>query len=112
MLYCRLDVEAMQSSQRIAMPMPSAISSLVLASSAFGASAVCAIPENAFMTSGAPPRRLRNCALSTFVVSGQSSYMDISNCSFRGECHSVNPSALICLNLYRRVHFYFHGDDN
>jgi len=52
-----------------------AMSSLVLASSAFGASALCAMAENALMTSGAPPRKLRSCALKTFVVSGQSSYM-------------------------------------
>src|SRR6516162_8921457 len=60
----------MQSSQRIATAMPRATSSLVLKSSALGARAACARPEKAFMTSGAPLRRLRNLTLSSFVYSG------------------------------------------
>ena len=56
-----------QSSQWIATAMPRAISSLVLQSSALGASAACARPENAFMTSGAPLRKFRNCALRSLM---------------------------------------------
>ncbi len=48
-----------------------AISSFVLASSAPWVSALWAMAENAFITSGAPPRRFLSSALQPFVSSGQ-----------------------------------------
>src|SRR5579864_8736033 len=61
----------MQSSQRTATAMPSAISSLVFTSSDFGAKAAWAMPANAFITSPAPPRKFFSCAESSLVCSGQ-----------------------------------------
>ena len=61
----------MQSSQRMATEMPSAMSSLVLLSSAFGATAACARPEKAFITSGVSPRSVRMCPTISLVNSGQ-----------------------------------------
>src|SRR5262249_37940302 len=52
--------------------MPSAMSSFVFPSSALAAKAAFAILENAFITSGAPPRRFRKCAVSSVTVWGQS----------------------------------------
>src|SRR6516165_11292697 len=62
----------MQSSHLTAMAMPSAINSFVLPSSALAAVAAWAIPENAFITSGAPPRKFLSCAVSSLVICGQS----------------------------------------
>src|SRR6516164_3499272 len=62
----------MQSSHRTATAMANAISSLLLASSALAAVAACAMLANAFMTSGAPPRKFLSSAVSSFVISGQS----------------------------------------
>src|SRR5581483_4779668 len=62
----------MQSSQRSATAMASAISSLVLVSSAFGASAACDTAAKAFMTSGIDWRRSRKCGDRSLVISGQS----------------------------------------
>src|SRR3569623_3149086 len=61
----------MQSSQRIATEMPSAINSLVLTSSACGADAACASPENAFITFGVSPRIVRISALKSSVRCAQ-----------------------------------------
>src|SRR3974377_785128 len=57
----------MQSSQRIATAMPSAVNSLVLTSSAFGVSAACARPVKAFIASGASPRNVRMTPLILLV---------------------------------------------
>src|SRR3974390_719483 len=57
----------MQSSQRVAPAMPSAINSLVLTSSAFGVSAACARPVKAFIASGASPRKVRMTPLILLV---------------------------------------------
>src|SRR5271166_890179 len=62
----------MQSSHRIATEIAIAISSFVLPSSAPWASALWARAENAFITSGAPPRRFLSSALSPRAKSGQS----------------------------------------
>jgi hypothetical protein len=51
--------------------MPSAISSFVFPSSAVAANPAFAMLENAFITSGAPPRRFRKCAVSSVTVWGQ-----------------------------------------
>src|SRR6516225_379646 len=67
----------MQSSHLTAMAMPSAINSFVLLSSALAAVAAWAIPENAFITSGAPPRKFLSCAVSSLVICGQS-FIDLS----------------------------------
>src|SRR6516162_2647864 len=61
----------MQSSHRIPTAMPSAISSLVLPSSALGADAARAMAANAFITSGASPRKFLSCAVRSFVLCGQ-----------------------------------------
>jgi hypothetical protein len=51
---------------------PNPISSLVLASSALGPVAACAIAAKGLMTSGVPPRKFLSSAVSCFVISGQS----------------------------------------
>ena len=59
----------MQSSQRIATEIPSAMSSLVFKLSASDAAAACASPENAFITLGVSPRNVRISALISSVCS-------------------------------------------
>lgn len=54
-----------------------AMSSLVFPSSALAAEAAFAMLENAFITTGAPPRRFRKCAVSSVTVCGQS-FMSVS----------------------------------